>query len=97
MITCVAIIERDKDKIWSLSAPARHGEVVKLMRDSSVTDFSKCIQGFLNDKGDFLTRVEAWHEAYLCEQLFLYNPSGNGERIVNREFNPGPLVSEQVW
>lgn len=34
-------------------------------------DYKEIAQGFLDEKDNFYTRVEAWNEAYRCNQLMV--------------------------
>lgn len=97
MITRVAIKDGD-GKVWSLPKPNRHGDVVALMRQEKCTQFNGHTSGFVNDKGAFLTRDEAWVEAFECNQILpAYNPINPQERCGPPRTDPGPLFSEDVW
>lgn len=62
-ITHVAV--RYKDKVYSLPAPNRHHDVIRLIDEEDVQG----IQGFLTDKGKFLNRTNALSVALKAGQL----------------------------
>ena len=81
MITHVAIKDKN-DKIWSLPKPNRHHNIIHLIhletgdRKKAIEILSQHIQGFINDKGNFLTREEAWLEEFpntIPKELFSEN------------------------
>ena len=86
MITYVAIKDRN-GRVWSLPAPNRHHNVIHLVhvetgdREKALHLLGEHIQGFLNDTGTFLDRIQAWHEAKKCNQILPpYNPINPTER-----------------
>ena len=92
MITHVALKEED-GTVHSLPSPARHGSLVSLARVLRNSEF-----GFLKDGVAFLTREEAWHEAFACNQLLPpHNPNDTSQRAGPVNTTPGPLFSEDVW
>lgn len=48
-------------------------------------EYRELEQGFLNEKGEFLNRVDAWYEAYKCRQIKMIDPTCHS------------LFSEDVW
>lgn len=70
--------------IYSLPAPARHGEVLFSMPHSGEGVPPEC-QGFLTSAGRFVNRVEAATIAYKAKQL-------KGALIA-----PPGLYSEDLW
>ena len=56
-------------------------------------------QGFIDSKGNFLSRKEAWIRADMHGQIFLYDPSGSGN-MIRQEANQGTkeiLFSENLY
>lgn len=88
LITHVAI--RFRDKVWSLPAPNRHNDVIRLIvaeTGVSYVDARDDDQGFLVDGVDFCRRKPALRIAQQCGQL---KPDTLGPRL-------GKLYSEDVW
>lgn len=84
MITQVAI--RYKGKIYSLPAPLRHYHVISVIcydSDRIVVDDE---QGFLDDDGNFLNRVDALEHALKNNQV--KDPDN---------IRAGQLFSEDLW
>lgn len=58
-------------------------------------------QGFIDAKGNFLTRKEAWIRAGINKQIFLFHPTGKGPMIpftsFNSETEDGELFSENLY
>lgn len=84
MITHVAI--RFRDRIWSLPKPNRHHHVIRMIvRELGVATVDALgeDQGFLNEKGVYLTRWQALHHAVKCGQV----PASSVDE----------LFSEDVW
>jgi len=82
MIRCVALAIGPM--IISLPKPARHDQIYKrLSKDLNAiyTGQEEC--GFLDDKGNFLSRKESYHHAVECGQI----KSGGTEC----------LISEDLW
>lgn len=72
MILCVAL-KLDNELIFSMPRPARHHDLIHryyamLYTTAGVMPVAY-EQGFLNDKGEFLTRGEAYEEAIRCGAL----------------------------
>ena len=92
MITHVAVKEED-GTVHALPAPARHGSLIALVNTLRNSEF-----GFLKDGTIFLTRLEAWHEAFVCNQLLPpYHPLDPSQRAGEVNTTPGQLFSEDVW
>lgn len=79
MITHVAI--KYDGKVYSLPAPNRHHDVIRMIGGISGPD----VQGFLNDKGYFLNRVQAMIHAKHYGQLKQRHHKGD------------LLFSEDLW
>ncbi len=80
--------------VYSLVAPNRHHHVLRHIAfllgpgHGIGGEGGENVQGFLNDKGEFLDREQAWLEAVDCKQLLARAPTdGKG----------GSLYSEDVW
>jgi hypothetical protein len=85
MITHVAIRQKD-GRIFSLPKPYRHHHVLKMMRnlEEDCTELMGENQGFLNDKGKYLTRMVGAVYAIEREQI---------EELATPPF----LFSEDLW
>lgn len=81
-ITHVAFRLIDR-KIVSLPPPARHPSLFLLCQKRGLNS-TNAVQGFLDNKGCFLTREEAYKIADEAGQVF------------NRS-KPGTLFSEDIW
>lgn len=67
----------------------RHADaycIVHTLRPDVSTRYNQKNQGFLNERGEFLTRQEAWVEAHRCNQILNYEEAITGE-----------LYSEDLW
>jgi len=105
MITHVAI--KDKDgKVWSLPKPNRHHNIVHLLhlekpREEALKLLGNHVQGFLNDKGVFKERRQAWAEALKCGQILPpYDPINPSKRLESWDWTKHPvkeLFSEDLW
>jgi hypothetical protein len=88
MITRAAVKIYDKRQDKEMIIPChRHCDAFQILASFHMRkniDFVELAQGFLNEKGEFLTRVEAKQEAIRCNQLI------NHTNDVN-------LYSEDVW
>ena len=108
MITHVAIMTRDKH-VWSLPKPNRHGHVIHEIhltvgKKQALHLLGNSTQGFVNDKGKFLDRVEGWREAKREKQILPpYDPANPKQRVGRVEDVPGierddrELFSEDLW
>lgn len=99
MITHVAIKDIN-GKIWSLPRPHRHGHIFFHNKTNGINNkpLVAGIQGFLNDKGEFLDRKEAFYEAAKCNQILPpYNPVNPKDRRGKPNLTPRELFSEDIW
>lgn len=95
-IVAVAIKDRN-GKIWSLLKPNRHGDVVRLMARKGLDGKGEC--GFIAE-GKFLSRREAWDNAYANGQILPpYNPMNPNDRRwdLKPDSEPRELTSEDIW
>lgn len=69
MITHVAVLSDHDGQIHSLAKPFRHYHIIRKLAARDYPRPITGIQGFLNDKGKFLTREEAAKEAVECGQV----------------------------
>lgn len=80
----------------------RHCDAFQILKDFGFKKglhYKELAQGFLDEEGKFLTRVEAYSEAVLCGQL---RPRAMTEYQILKEQEPDmalkqPLYSEDVW
>lgn len=85
MITDVAIMF--EGEIWSLPAPNRHHDVIRKIYDCNGCGINgPDVQGFLDNEGNFLNRVDALQHIIDCQQI-----------LVDNKINGGRLYSENVW
>ena len=74
----------------------RHCDAFQILHDFGFikgVDFREKEQGFLNEKGEFLTRTEAWQEAKRCNQFL----NSYIEEHVNDIVPTRILYSEDIW
>lgn len=74
----------------------RHCDAFQILHDFGFikgVDFREKEQGFLNEKGEFLTRTEAWQEAKRCNQFL----NSYIEEHVNDIVPTAVLYSEDIW
>lgn len=75
MITRAAVKIKfyDADRVRDIIIPChRHCDAFQILKEFGYhkgSDYKELAQGFLNEKDEFLTRVEAYKEAYECHQL----------------------------
>lgn len=73
MITGVAIKEKKTGKYYSLPKPNRHGDIIHWVYENitnrKTVSHDDWIQGFVDDYGQFLTRLEAGHHAHQSGQI----------------------------
>lgn len=70
----------------------RHSDAFQILHDfgfKKLEDFKELEQGFLNEKWEFLTRIEAWKEARRCNQLL--------KSYEEDTTPPMRLFSEDIW
>lgn len=98
MITHVAIRDASGSLLWTLPKPNRHHDLIHKISQENRSFLRDHIQGFTDHRGDFLTRAEAWHEAYRCGQLLPpYDPINPSQRVGAVNTTPGELFSEDLW
>jgi hypothetical protein len=84
-ITAVAITDQNTGRVWSLPAPARHGDLVLLLKDYNII-LTGSKMGFLTNLGRFVDRKEGWIVASKANQILSTSaPDGT------------VLVSEDLW
>ena len=74
----------------------RHCDAFQILHDFGFVkgvDFREKEQGFLNEKGKFLTRAEAWQEAKRCNQFL----DSYIEEHIDDIVPPSILYSEDIW
>ena len=73
--------------VWSLPAPHRHHDVLRVMRDHDAKhdDSDAWAQGFLDECGHYLTRRQAMINAVENDQI-------KGGKLIG-----GILTSEDLW
>ena len=74
----------------------RHCDAFQILHDFGFikgVDFREKEQGFLNEKGEFLTRTEAWQEAKRCNQFLNSYIEEHTNDIVPTRI----LYSEDIW
>ena len=75
----------------------RHGDIfqqLKMLGFSPKEGYKEVEQGFINHKGEFLTRSEAYYYAKECGQIC--------EKVISERENPDygfqdKLISEDLW
>jgi hypothetical protein len=77
-----AAIKQD-GKVWTLPPPARHHDIIKLIIEET-GEMVNGEQGFVDDRGNFLNRVQAGQEAIGSGQLMSLP-------------HPPKLYSEDLW
>lgn len=89
----VRVAIRFRGVIWSLPAPNRHADVMKVVREAieltpsiACADPSDEDHGFLDADGLFLNRRQA-----------LYNAQKNNQLKPNTKIKLGQLYSEDIW
>lgn len=88
MIVAAAIIY--DGVVWTLPRPARHGDIIEQhFRETGITGSGS--QGFVDDRGAFMDRMEAGRHVIACGQPL---------RVHERDgyvFKGGRLFSEDLW
>ena len=85
----VAAALRHQGKIYSVPAPARHGDVMNQMYDTlGHGPEAQHDQGFVTSAGDYVDRQRAWTIAVEAGQLLERAPT---------DHRGGTLYSEDVW
>jgi hypothetical protein len=109
MIIGVAV--RLEGEVYSLLAPARHGQVLRLIAACYPDDPNaalKCEQGFVSDDKRFLTREEAREDVKRQMNLFGVGLRATYPRLKNHGAMPGrksyepsrhptEIFSEDLW
>lgn len=70
-------------------APARHSDILHALWQINRGAHSDCEQGFINDRGEFMNRTDAFVHAIACDQKFT-------ERSTRWE-GLHELYSEDLW
>ncbi len=84
MITQVAI--RYQGKVYSLPAPNRHHHILRMIFEETGEPMEENEQGFLDEEGNFLNRIEALAHALAHNQVL--DPDN---------IRAGRLFSEDLW
>ena len=98
MIISAAILT-EKGKVY---VGKRHGDCHNQMKDMNLDRLEslRAEQGFLNDNLNFLTREEAYYEAYECNQCteksFQNKVYAEGLKVKKSDWRP-LLMSEDLW
>ena len=77
----------------------RHCDAFQILHDFGFikgVDFKEIEQGFLNEHGEFLGRIDAWHEAKRCNQ-FTQEYKDELAREIYHPATPRQLFSEDIW
>lgn len=89
MITSAAVKIWDNWQEKEIILPVhRHCDAFFILKElgyKARQGYKEIEQGFLNEKGEFLNRTEAWQEAYKCHQMKMIDPSCHS------------LFSEDLW
>jgi hypothetical protein len=88
MITRAAIMLNGE--LWAGEDGDRHHNIIHAITQHGQRAH-KGIQGFLNDRGQFLTREQAALEALQCEQVII------GRANIHHAFDGIRLYSEDLW
>lgn len=84
-----AVAVRYRDKVWTLPPPNRHHNVIRRIADETgdkLIDCSGKNQGFVDEEGRYLDRVEALAVAL-----------ANGQVLDANDIRAGQLFSEDLW
>ena len=96
MIICAAIkikgTNSSAQDIDTVVCGLRHGDCFKTIRFLNLVHKREEIQGFINHKGDFLNRKEAFIHAQECGQINAHNRQYRKENHI-----PGELYSEDLY
>lgn len=77
----------------------RHCDAFHILKEfgyKKLVDYKEIAQGFLNEKDEFMTRIEAWHEAKRCNQ-FTQEYKDELLREMYQPETPRQLYSEDIW
>jgi len=86
MILKAAVLQKDSLIVYT---GKRHNDVFISMRNQGVS-YKYCIQGFVDDKGNFFDRFQAYNEAKRCSQII----TNKGKGILS---NLKKLCSEDLY
>ena len=95
MIICAAIninfIDNSGDCQELVVCGHRHTDCFNIIKHLHISHKNSECQGFINHKGEFLDRVEAWKHALECGQLSISN------RWYKVDHNEDELYSEDLY
>lgn len=99
MVCRAAVKVLDLRQNKELTIPChRHCDAFYILKEfgyKKSVDYKEIAQGFLNEHDEFMTRIEAWKEAFKCSQF--------SEKVMEQywvdETDPIPteLYSEDLW
>lgn len=97
MVVRAAVIVYDHKQRKEITIPChRHCDAFQILKEfgyRNVADYKEIAQGFLNERGEFLSRADAWQEAKRCNQFLDTYIEEHIEDIVP----PTILYSEDIW
>jgi hypothetical protein len=100
MVCRAAVKVYDKRQDKEMIIPChRHCDAFLILKEFGYRkgeDFKEIEQGFLNEHGEFLSRIDAWHEAKRCNQ-FTQEYKDELAREIYHPATPRQLFSEDVW
>lgn len=100
MITRAAVKIFDRRQNKEIIIPChRHCDAFQILHDfgyKPIIDFKETMQGFLNEHGEFLGRIDAWHEAKHCNQ-FTQKYKDELAQEIYHPATPRQLFSEDIW
>jgi hypothetical protein len=100
MVCRAAVKVYDKRQDKEMIIPChRHCDAFLILKEFGYRkgeDFKEVEQGFLNEHGEFLSRIDAWHEAKRCNQ-FTQEYKDELAREIYHPATPRQLFSEDVW
>lgn len=100
MVCRAAVKVYDKRQDKEMIIPChRHCDAFLILKEFGYRkgeDFKEIEQGFLNERGEFLGRIDAWHEAKRCNQ-FTQEYKDELAREIYHPATPRQLFSEDVW
>ena len=89
MIVSAAVKIKDLRQNKEIIIPChRHCDAFYILKQFSYKkdiDYKEIAQGFLDEEDNFYTRIEAWNEAYKCNQLMVIDNTSK------------ELFSEDLW
>lgn len=100
MVCRAAVKIYDKRQNKEMIIPChRHCDAFLILKEFGYRkgeDFKEIEQGFLNECGEFLGRIDAWHEAKRCNQ-FTQEYKNELAQEIYHPATPRQLFSEDVW